>query len=78
MDLLFERMPRLARFMMLGIMCMFIAPFGMLIAKWATLQSFIEGGQILLGGNDSYVAMCHRCWMKKIREQEGQYEVEGY
>ena len=48
MDLLFERMPRLARLMMLGIMCMFIAPFGMLIAKWATLQSFIEGGQILL------------------------------
>jgi len=31
-----------------------------------------EGSQILLGGNDSYVAMCHRCWKKKIREQEGQ------
>ena len=30
-----------------------------------------SGGQILLGGNDSYVAMCHRCWKKKIREQEG-------
>ena len=30
-----------------------------------------EGSQILLGGNDSYVAMCHRCWKKKIREQEG-------
>ncbi len=28
-----------------------------------------SGGQILLGGNDSYVAMCHRCWKKKIREQ---------
>ena len=28
-----------------------------------------EGSQILLGGNDSYVAMCHRCWKKKIREQ---------
>ena len=28
-----------------------------------------EGGQILLGGNDSYVAMCHQCWMRKIREQ---------
>ena len=40
MDLLFERMPRLARFMMLGILCMFIAPFGMLLAKWATLVSF--------------------------------------
>lgn len=48
MDLLFERMPRLARFMMLGIMCMFIAPFGMLIAKWATLVSFVETDQIIL------------------------------
>ena len=28
-----------------------------------------EGGQILLGGNDSYVAMCHQCWTRKIREQ---------
>jgi len=48
MDLLFERMPRLARFMMLGIMCMFIAPFGMLIAKWATLVSFVEANQLIL------------------------------
>ena len=48
MDLLFERMPRLARLMMLGIMCMFIAPFGMLIAKWATLVSFVQNGQLLL------------------------------
>ncbi len=48
MDLLFERMPRLARYMMLGIMCMFIAPFGMLIAKWATLVSFVETGNIAL------------------------------
>ena len=29
-----------------------------------------EGSQILLGGNDSYIAMCHRCWRKKIAEQE--------
>ena len=48
MDLLFDRMPRLARFMMLGIMCMFIAPFGMLIAKWATLVSFVDSNQIIL------------------------------
>ena len=26
-----------------------------------------EGGQILIGGNDSYIAMCHQCWMKQIR-----------
>ena len=30
-----------------------------------------EGAQVLLGGNDSYVAMCHQCWKKKIREQQG-------
>ena len=28
-----------------------------------------EGAQVMLGGNDSYVAMCHQCWKKKIREQ---------
>ena len=30
-----------------------------------------EGSQILLGGNDSYTAMCHRCWKKKIAAQRG-------
>ena len=29
-----------------------------------------EGSQVLLGGNDSYVAMCHQCWKRKIREQQ--------
>ena len=28
------------------------------------------GAQVLLGGNDSYVAMCHKCWKRRIREQE--------
>ena len=28
-----------------------------------------EGGQIMLGGNDSYVAMCHACWKKAIKKQ---------
>ena len=31
-----------------------------------------EGSQVMLGGNDSYVAMCHQCWKKKIREQREQ------
>ena len=30
-----------------------------------------QGDQVFLGGNDSYQAMCHRCWRKKIREQQG-------
>ena len=29
-----------------------------------------EGEQVLLGGNDSYIAMCHRCWIKGIRERK--------
>jgi thymidine kinase len=27
-----------------------------------------QGEQVLLGGNDSYIAMCHRCWERGIRE----------
>ncbi len=29
----------------------------------------VKGGQILIGGNDSYVAMCHSCWKKTIAKQ---------
>ena len=47
MDGLFSRLPHLTRFMMLGIMGMFVAPFGMLISKWATLVSFAETGNVL-------------------------------
>ena len=28
-----------------------------------------EGEQVLIGGNDSYVAMCHACWKKRIAAQ---------
>ena len=27
-----------------------------------------EGAQVVLGGNDSYIAMCHRCYVRGIRE----------
>lgn len=47
MDGLFSRLPHLTRFMMLGILGMFVAPFGMLISKWATLVSFAETGNVL-------------------------------
>lgn len=29
-----------------------------------------QGQQVLLGGNDSYIAMCHKCWVKGIREKK--------
>jgi len=28
-----------------------------------------EGAQVFLGGNDSYIAMCHKCWKDRIKEQ---------
>lgn len=28
-----------------------------------------EGEQLFLGGNDSYIAMCHKCWVRGIRER---------
>jgi len=28
-----------------------------------------EGDQVLLGGNDAYIAMCHRCYIRGIREK---------
>ena len=27
-----------------------------------------EGAQVVLGGNDSYIAMCHQCYIRGIRE----------
>ena len=29
------------------------------------------GEQVYLGGNDRYIAMCHRCWKKRIKEERG-------
>ena len=35
-------------------------------------QGFIvtEGAQVVLGGNDSYIAMCHRCYIHGIRDKK--------
>ena len=29
-----------------------------------------EGAQVVLGGNDSYIAMCHKCYIRGIRENK--------
>ncbi len=29
-----------------------------------------QGAQVVLGGNDSYIAMCHKCWIRGIRERK--------
>lgn len=82
MDLLFERMPRLARLMMLGIMTMFIAPFGMLVSKWATLVSFVDTQQIvlivLLAFGSAATFMFWAKWLGKLSGIAGSPEnIEG-
>ena len=29
-----------------------------------------EGSQVLIGGNDSYVAMCRKCWLKRRAQED--------
>ena len=29
-----------------------------------------EGRQVFLGGNDRYIAMCHKCWIDKIKTED--------
>ena len=78
MDLLFDRMPRLARFMMVGIMGMFIAPFGMLIAKWGALVSFAQADQValilILGFGSAATFMFWAKWLGKLAGIAGQPE----
>lgn len=47
-DGLFSQMPQLAVCMSVGICGMFLAPFGMLISKWAAMKAFIDSGHAVL------------------------------
>ena len=48
MDALVSRMPKIACLMALGICGMFVAPFGMLISKWAALSAFVNSGVLVI------------------------------
>jgi ech hydrogenase subunit A len=47
MDNLMLKMPRVTVMLVIGISGMFIAPFGMLISKWAALQAFIRVNPVM-------------------------------
>jgi len=46
MDGLFRISTSLTMLLVIGIAGMFVAPFGMLISKWAAMQAFVESGNI--------------------------------
>lgn len=45
---LIKMLPELAVIMIIGICAMFLAPFGMLVSKWAALKSFVDSNNIIL------------------------------
>ncbi len=47
MDGLIRTMPKMAVMLVIGIAGMFVAPFGMLISKWAALKAFIDFNPIM-------------------------------
>lgn len=36
----------------------------------STGKIITKGDQVFIGGNESYEAMCHQCWKRKIKEQQ--------
>ena len=82
MDGLFVRMPKLAMFMIIGIAGMFLAPFGMLISKWATMTSFVDSGNFILVGvicfGSAVTAFYWLKWMGKLSAVvSGEEDIEG-
>ncbi|MBO5790244.1 MAG: thymidine kinase [Clostridia bacterium] len=36
----------------------------------ANMRIVTAGDQVMIGGNETYIAMCHRCWREKIQSQK--------
>jgi ech hydrogenase subunit A len=71
MNGLIVRMPKIAAMMVIGIAGMFLAPFGMLISKWAAIQAFIDAPfgflfVIVLAFGSAITVFFWAKWMGKI------------
>jgi len=83
MNGLIVRMPKIAAMMVIGIAGMFLAPFGMLISKWAAIRAFIDAPfgflfVIILAFGSAITVFFWAKWMGKILTvtSDGQ-RVEG-
>jgi ech hydrogenase subunit A len=81
MEGLILRMPKITVMMIIGIAGMFLAPFGMLISKWATLKAFIDSNPLLVGmvafGSGVTVFFWSKWMGKLIAVKKVHKEVEG-
>lgn len=83
MDNLINRMPRVTAMMVVGISGMFLAPFGMLISKWAALKAFIDIDSmlglvliVLLSYGSAATLFFWTKWMGKIISMKNK-KIEG-
>ena len=75
MDNILIKMPTLAVMVLIGIGGMFVAPFGMLISKWAAIRAFVQAGPVmspililLLAYGSAVTVFFWTKWMAKIME----------
>ena len=83
---LITTMPRVAMVMLIGIAGMFLAPFGMLISKWASLHAFVEAAPpfgiflvMTLAYGSAVTAFFWTKWMGKLIQgtyHNGHHEEE--
>ncbi len=69
MDYLIMRLPKLTAVMMIGMAGMFLAPFGMIISKFATLKAFVDtnpGMAIIVAYGSAATVFFWAKWMGKI------------
>jgi ech hydrogenase subunit A len=71
MNGLIVRMPKIAAMMVIGMAGMFLAPFGMLISKWAAIRAFIDAPYgfvfvIILAFGSAMTLFFWAKWMGKI------------
>jgi ech hydrogenase subunit A len=71
MNGLIMRMPKIAAMMVIGIAGMFLAPFGMLISKWAAIQAFIDAPfgfifVIILAFGSAFTVFFWAKWMGRL------------
>jgi len=81
MDGLLDVSPRLTLFLATGIAAMFIAPFGMLVSKWAAMKAFIDSNNVLvvliLAFGSSITMFFWVKWLGKIIESAHRSKAES-
>ena len=82
MDGLYRISTALTIFLVIGIAGMFIAPFGMLVSKWAAMKAFIDSGNILIvmivAFGSSITLFFWAKWLGKLLENAHHTHHEDY